>query len=69
MDLAYLNSDQYKFSILVKDKLIKANKSLYLLGKFRGDGYKQPEIDYMFNSIPIPNIRYGLLYMERPMLN
>jgi hypothetical protein len=25
-----------------------------------GDGYKQPEIDYMFNSIVMPNILYGL---------
>ena len=31
-----------------------------ILRKFRGDGYKQPEIDYMFNSIVMPNIQYGL---------
>ena len=49
-----------RFSIHVKDKLIKANKSLYVLRKLREDGYKQPEIDYMFNSIVMPNIRYGL---------
>ena len=49
-----------RFIIHVKDKLIKANKSLYVLRTLRGDGYKQPEIDYMFNSIVTPNILYGL---------
>ena len=34
-----------RFTIHVKDKLIKANKSLYVLRKLGGDGYKQPEID------------------------
>jgi hypothetical protein len=49
-----------RFIIHVKDKLIKANKSLYVLRTLRGDGYKQPEIDYMFNSIVTPNILYWL---------
>ncbi len=50
-----------RFSIHVKNKLIKTNKPLYVVRTLRKDGYEQPEIDYLFNSIVMPNILNGLL--------
>ena len=46
--------------MLSKHKLIKANKSLHVLRTLRREGYNQAEIDYLFNSIALPNISYGL---------
>ena len=49
-----------RFNIHVKNKLTKANKSLHVLRTLRREGYNQSEIDYLFNSIVLPNISYGL---------
>ena len=44
----------------VKNKLIKANKSLHILRTLRKEGYNQSEIDLLFNTIVLPNINYAL---------
>ena len=49
-----------KFSVLVKNKLIKANKSLHILRTLRKEGYNQSEIDLLFNTIVLPNINYAV---------
>ena len=56
-----------KFSTHVKNKLIKANKCLFILRSLRKEGYKQTEIDLLrsapdllFNTLVLPNISYAL---------
>ena len=49
-----------KFSVHVKNKLIKANKSLHILRTLRKEGYNQSEIDLLFNTIVLPNVNYAL---------
>ena len=49
-----------KFSVHVKNKLIKTNKSLHILRTLREEGYNQSEIDLLFNTIVLPNINYAL---------
>ena len=49
-----------KFSTHVKNKLIKANKCLFVLRSLRKEGYKQTEIDLLFNTLVLPNIAYAL---------
>ena len=44
----------------MKKKLIKANKSLYILRTLAKEGYNQSEIDLLFNTIVLPNINYAL---------
>ena len=49
-----------KLSVHVKNKLIKANKSLHILRTLPKEGYNQSEIDLLFNTIVLPNINYAL---------
>ena len=50
-----------KFSVNVKSKLIKTNKSLHILRTLRKEGtIMQSEIDLLFNTIVLPNINYAL---------
>ena len=49
-----------KFSVHVKNKLIKANKSLHILRTLCKEGYNQSGIDLLFNTIVLPNINYAL---------
>ena len=49
-----------KFSVHVKNKLIKANKSLHILRMLRKEGYNQSQIDLLFNTIVLPGINYAL---------
>ena len=49
-----------KFSEHIKAKLRKANKCLHMLRICRKERYSQTEIDYLFYSIVLPNITYGL---------
>ena len=59
-----------RFSIHVKNKLIRANKSIYyVLRTLRRDRYEQPEIDYLFNFIIMPKLCMGFRYKGRLMLN
>ena len=49
-----------KFSVHVKNKLTKANKSLHMLRTLCKEGYNQTEIDLPFDTIVLPNIYYAL---------
>ena len=49
-----------KFSVHMKNKLIKANKSLHILRMLHKEGYNQSEIDLLFNTIVLPYINYAL---------
>ena len=49
-----------KLSVHVKNKIIKANKSLHILRTLGKEGYNQSEIDLLFNTIVLPNINYAL---------
>ena len=41
-------------------KVIKANKSLFVLGSLRKEGMSQEEVDHLFNAIVLPNFSYAL---------
>ena len=49
-----------KYREHVRSKLFKANKSLYILRTLRKEGLRQDELDYLFNSLVLPNFTYGL---------
>ena len=49
-----------RFTTHVRNKLIKANKCLFILRSLRKEGYTQAELDYLFQSLVIPNLTYGL---------
>ena len=55
-----LQSDCKQFSSHVKVKLVKANKCLYILRTLRKEQYDQNEIDFLFKTIVLPNLIYGL---------
>ena len=48
-----------RFTTHVRNKLIKANKFLFIL-RSRRVCLKQAELDYLFQSLVIPNLSYGL---------
>ena len=56
--LGFTFQSDTRFNIHVKTKLIKANKSVHVLRTLRREWYNQTEIDYVFNSIVLPNISY-----------
>ena len=49
-----------KLPVHVKNKLIKANKSIRILRTLDKEGCSQSEIDLLFNTIVPPNINYAL---------
>ena len=49
-----------KFSMHVKAKVLKANRSLYVIRTLRKEGISQPEIDKLFKSIVLSNFIYGI---------
>ena len=49
-----------RFSEHIKLKLKEANKGLFIIRSLRKEGYSQKEIDYLFSSIILPKITYGL---------
>ena len=44
----------------MRPKVIKANKSLFILGSLRKEGMSQEEVDHLFNAIVLPNFSYVL---------
>ena len=42
------------------EKLVKANKCLHVIRTLRQQGYNQEELNYLFQSIVMPNFLYGL---------
>jgi len=49
-----------KFNAHVKNKLVKANRYLYVLRSLCKEGHKQAEIDFLFDTLVIPNFTYAL---------
>ena len=49
-----------KFSKHIKNKLVEANKCLYIIRSLRKEGYTQEEIDHLFDMIVLPKLLYGL---------
>ena len=54
--------DNCRFTNHVRGKLIKANECLYVIRTLRVEGYYQLEVDYLFQSIVLPNFSYGQCY-------
>ena len=52
--------DNLKFTSHVRGKLVKANKCLYVIRTLRTEGYSQCEIDYLFKTLVIFTITFGL---------
>ena len=44
----------------MRAKVIKANKSLFVLGSLCKEGMSQEEVDHLFNAIVLPNFSYAL---------
>jgi len=49
-----------RFSMHVKNKLLKSNTCLHILRCLRKEGYNQKELDHLFNSLVLPIVTYGL---------
>ena len=49
-----------KYSSHLRAKVIKANKSLFLLGSLRKEGMSQEEVDHLFNAIVLLKFSYAL---------
>ena len=56
---ATVQSD-HGFNEHIKVKLQEINKCLYVIRCFRKEGYQQPDVDYVFRSIVLPKLTYGL---------
>ena len=50
----------HRFNEHIKIKLQEANKCLYVIRCLRKEGYQQPEVDYVFRSIVLSKLTYGL---------
>ena len=50
----------HRFNEHIKVKLQEANKCLYVIRCLRKEGYQQPDVDYVFRSIVLPKLTYGL---------
>ena len=50
-----------KYSSLVRAKVIKANKSFFVLGSLRKEGMSQEEVDHLLNVLPNFNLGYLIL--------
>ena len=49
-----------KYARHVREKLVKDNKCLHVTITLRQEGYNQEELDYLLQSIVLPNFLYGL---------
>ena len=50
----------HRFNEHIKVKLQEANKCLYVIRCLRKEGYQQPDVNYVFRSIVLPKLTYGL---------
>ena len=50
----------YKYASHEREKLVKANKCLHVIRTLRQERYNQGELDYLLQSIVMPNFLYGL---------
>ena len=63
--------DNNRFNTHVHEKLVKANKCLYVIRTLKAEGCSHAELNYLFNSLIITIINYGLsVYgFSQPELN
>ena len=52
----------------MREKLVKANKCLHVIRTLRQEGYNQEELDYLFQSIVMPNFCMVYQSTEPPLL-
>ena len=58
---------RFKDRLYVKDKLVKANKCLFVIRNLRKDGYSQNEMDLVFKSLVLSQLTYALsIYAASP---
>ena len=50
----------HRFKKHIKVKLQETNECLYVIRCLRKEGYQQPDVDYVFGSIVLPKLTYGL---------
>ena len=50
----------HRFNEHIKIKLQEASKCLYVIRCLRKEGYQQPDVDYVFRSIVLSKLTYGL---------
>ena len=50
-----------RFTLRIKNKLLEANKFLFVTRSLKKEGYCQNDIDHLFNVIVLPKLTYGLL--------
>ena len=58
-----------KYSELVRAKLIKANKCLFVLRSLRKEGFSQGEVDLLVSALVLPNFTYGMVDPDCPLSN
>ena len=49
-----------RFTVHIKNKLLEANKCLFVIRSLKKEGYCQDDIDHLFNVIVLPKLTYGL---------
>ena len=49
-----------RFTVDIKNKLLEANKCLFVIRSLKKEGYCQDDIDHLFNVIVLPKLTYGL---------
>ena len=59
----------YKYASHEREKLVEANKCLHVIRTLRQEGYNQGELDYLLQSIVMPNFWYGLSVNEASCSN
>ena len=52
--------NNHRFNEHIKVNLQEANKCLYVIRCLRKEGYQQPDVHYVFRSIVLPKLIYGL---------
>ena len=49
-----------RFTVHIKNKLLEANKCLFVIRSLKKEGYSQDDIEHLFNVIVLPKLIYGL---------
>ena len=49
-----------RFAVHIKNKLLEANKCIFVIRSLKKEGYCQDDIDHLFNVIVLPKLTYGL---------
>ena len=55
-----ISAESTNVSVHIKNKLVTANKCLYILRTLRKKGYSQAELDELFGALVLPKFMYGV---------